>query len=28
MSTPNNLQNLLQSIEEIKQDKIVEIDIE
>jgi len=27
MSTPNNLKNLLQSIEEIKQDKVVEIDI-
>jgi len=28
MSTPNNLKNLLQSIEELKQGKIVEMDIE
>lgn len=27
MSTPNNLQNLLQSIEEIKQGQVVEIDV-
>ena len=28
MSTPNNLKNLLQSIEEVKQGKVIEMDIE
>lgn len=28
MSTPNNLKNLLESVEEIKQGKVIEIDIE
>ncbi len=28
MSSPNNLKNLLESIEEIKQNKVIEIDFE